>query len=86
MKAIGKYEVIDELGAGAAGTTYRVRDTAGQRELALKALSSANTLTTEAKEQSRRDLGGNADFRHPHIVKIKRSAKPTAAFTSPPNY
>jgi serine/threonine protein kinase len=71
MKAIGKYEVIDELGAGAAGTTYRVRDTAGSRELALKVLSCATTLSEEAREQFRRDLGGYADFRHPHIAKIQ---------------
>jgi len=31
MKAIGKYQIIDEIGTGAAGTTYRVRDTAGER-------------------------------------------------------
>ena len=70
MKAIGKYQVIDEIGAGAAGTTYRVRDTAGERELALKILYSSPAASPETKDQFCRTLAKYTDLRHPNIAKV----------------
>jgi serine/threonine-protein kinase len=71
MKAIGKYQIIDEIGTGAAGTTYRVRDTAGERELALKVLYSSPSTTPETKDQFCRNLASYAELRHPHIAKVQ---------------
>jgi serine/threonine-protein kinase len=71
MKAIGKYQIIDEIGTGAAGTTYRVRDTAGERELALKVLYSSPSATPETKDQFCRNLASYAELRHPHIAKVQ---------------
>ena len=70
MKAIGKYQIIDEIGTGAAGTTYRVRDTAGERELALKVLYASPDATPETKDQFCRNLVSYTDLRHPHIAKV----------------
>ena len=73
MKAIGKYQIIDEIGTGAAGTTYRVRDTAGEREFALKILYSSPSASPETKDQFCRNLASYAELRHPN-----RSSGPTA--------
>jgi hypothetical protein len=70
MKAIGKYQIIDEIGTGAAGTTYRVRDTAGEREFALKVLYSSTSASPETKDQFCRNLGSYAELRHPNIAKV----------------
>jgi serine/threonine protein kinase len=71
MKAIGKYQIIDEIGTGAAGTTYRVRDTASEREFALKVLYSSPTASAETKDQFCRSLASYAELRHPHIAKVQ---------------
>jgi eukaryotic-like serine/threonine-protein kinase len=71
MKAIGKYQIIDEIGTGAAGTTYRVRDTAGERELALKVLYSSQSASPETKDQFCRNLASYTELRHPHIAKVQ---------------
>ena len=70
MKAIGKYQIIDEIGTGAAGTTYRVRDTAGEREFALKVLYSSPSASPETKDQFCRSLASYAELRHPNIAKV----------------
>ena len=71
MKAIGKYQIIDEIGTGTAGTTYRVRDTAGERESALKVLFSSQSASPETKDQFCRNLAGYAELRHPNIAKVQ---------------
>jgi eukaryotic-like serine/threonine-protein kinase len=71
MKAIGKYQIIDEIGTGAAGTTYRVRDTAGEREVALKVLYSSPGASPETKDQFCRNLASYAELRHPNIAKVQ---------------
>jgi serine/threonine protein kinase len=71
MKAIGKYQIIDEIGTGAAGTTYRVRDTAGERELALKVLYSSPDASAETKDLFCRKLASYAELRHPNIAKVQ---------------
>lgn len=70
MKAIGKYQVLDEIGTSAAGKTYRVRDTFRDRELALKVLDSSAVTNEEVKSLLRRELAGCADLRHPRIAKV----------------
>jgi len=71
MKAIGKYKIIDEIGSGAAGTTYRVRDTAAEREFALKVLYSSDSASPETKDQFCRSLASYTDLRHPNIAKVQ---------------
>ena len=71
MKAIGKYQVIDEIGAGPAGATYRVRDAASEREFALKVLYSSDAASAELKDRFSRELAVYAELRHPHIAKMQ---------------
>jgi len=70
MKSIGKYQVVEELGTSAAGTTYRVRDSFRSREFAAKVLHSGAGLTAEAREQFCRDLADCAELSHRHLVKV----------------
>ena len=70
MKAIGKYQIIEEIGTGAAGTAYRVRDTAAEREFALKVLYSSPSASPETKDQFCRSLASYAELRHPNIAKV----------------
>ena len=70
MKSIGKYQVIEELGASATGKTYRARDAFRNREFAVKILQTVPGLTAEAKDQFCGHLAACADLTHRHIAKI----------------
>ena len=71
MKSIGKYQVIEQLGASAAGTTYRVRDSFRNREFALKVLQTVPGLTAAAKEQFCGHLASCSELVHRHVVKVQ---------------
>jgi len=71
IKSIGKYQVVEELGASAAGATYRVRDNFRNREFALKVLRTVPGLTTAAKEQFCAHLASCAELVHRHLVKVQ---------------
>jgi serine/threonine-protein kinase len=70
MKSIGKYQVIEELGASPAGKTYRVRDAFRNREFAAKVLETVPGLSAEAKEQFCAHLAACAELTHRHIAKV----------------
>ena len=71
MTSIGKYKLLDEMGVGAVGTTYRGSDTFRNREMVVKVLNPAFTGSPELREQLCRDLSAAAELRHPHIVKVR---------------
>ena len=71
MKSIGKYQVIEELGASASGTAYRARDAFRHRELAIKILKSVPNLGAEAKEQFCDYLARCAELTHRQIAKVQ---------------
>jgi serine/threonine protein kinase len=71
MTSIGKYKLLDEMGVGAVGTTYRASDTFRNREMVVKVLNPAMTSTPELREQLCRDLSASAELRHPHIAKVR---------------
>ena len=70
MKSIGKYQVIEELGGSATGTTYRARDAFRNREFAVKILTVVPGLTAAAKEQFCAHLAACAELTHRHIAKV----------------
>src|SRR5271166_256036 len=71
MKSIGKYQVIEQLGASAAGTTYKVRDSFRNREFALKVLQTVPGLSAATKEKFCAHLGSCAELVHRHVVKVQ---------------
>jgi serine/threonine protein kinase len=70
MKSIGKYQVIEELGAGATGKTYRARDAFRNRDFAVKTLQIFPGLSPEAKDQFCGHLAACAELTHRHIAKV----------------
>ena len=70
MKSIGKYQVIEELGASATGKTYRVRDAFRNRDFAVKTLQIFPGLSPEAKDQFCGHLAACAELTHRHIAKV----------------
>jgi eukaryotic-like serine/threonine-protein kinase len=66
MITFGKYQLLDELGTGAAGVTWRARDPFRNREFALKALHASAATNPELKEK----LAASAELRHAHIAEI----------------
>ena len=71
MTSIGKYKLLDEMGVGAVGTTYRASDNFRNREMVLKVLNPAIIGSPELRDQICRDLSASAELRHPHIVKVR---------------
>jgi len=71
MISIGKYKLMEEMGVGAAGSTYHASDTFRNREMVLKVLNPAIIGTPELREQICRDLSASAELRHPHIIKVR---------------
>jgi eukaryotic-like serine/threonine-protein kinase len=70
MKSIGKYEILDEIGSGVAGTTYRARDNFRNRELVVKALRPIPNLDAGAKNEYCRELLACSEVQHRHLAKI----------------
>ena len=71
MKAIGKYQVIEELGSSAIGKTYRAQDRFRNREFAVKILQSAPGLSADTKTQLCNHLASCAELSHRHIAKAE---------------
>jgi serine/threonine-protein kinase len=67
MKTFGKYQLLDKIGSGPAGTTYRALDTFHDSEFALKVLRSAPPTL---KQQFCRELAACAELQHPHIARV----------------
>jgi serine/threonine protein kinase len=67
MKTLGKYQLLEEIGSGSAGTTYRARDTFRDSDVALKVLRS--TAPTSKKEFGR-ELAKCAELQHRHMEQV----------------
>jgi serine/threonine protein kinase len=68
-ESIGRYEILGQLGRGGMGVVYKARDTALQRDVALKVLANAG-LTGAAAERFRAEARAAARLHHPNIVQI----------------
>jgi serine/threonine protein kinase len=68
MEAIGKYEVIAEIGSGSMGAIYQARDTMLDRAVALKVLRAGADL--DMKERFYREARACARLSHPNIVAV----------------
>src|ERR1700687_4792854 len=70
MRAVGKYELIAEIGSGSMGTIYRARDQVLDRSVALKVLRTDVDLDANLKERFYREARACARLTHPNIITV----------------
>lgn len=68
-KTIGRFELLEPLGAGAFGKVWKARDTTLDRIVAIKASRTAH-LDDGLEPAFRREAQAAAQLRHPHIVGV----------------
>lgn len=66
---VGRYEIVEKLGAGGAGTVYAARDPELGRMVALKLLH-ADAVDAVARERLRREACTAAGISHPNICQV----------------
>ncbi len=69
-ESLGKYRILDKLGAGGMGEVYRAEDTELQRHVALKVLPAELSADRQALARFKREARALAALDHPNIVGI----------------
>ena len=69
-RAIGKHEILSEIGQGSMGTVYKARDPVLERVVALKTILPGAVLDAEARERFLREARSVARLQHPNIITI----------------
>ena len=67
---VGSYEVTSAIGSGGMGEVYRARDTALNRDVAIKVLPEAFAADPERLARFQREAQTLATLNHPHIAQI----------------
>jgi serine/threonine-protein kinase len=67
---VGRYEILERLGAGAMGEVYLGRDVTLNRNVALKALNDAHLARADLRERFAREARAVASISHPNVVQI----------------
>ncbi len=66
----GRYHLDVEIGRGGMGRVFRAHDTALQRDVAVKVLSEASGLGTEARTRLLHEARAAGQLNHPNIVSV----------------
>jgi WD40 repeat protein/tRNA A-37 threonylcarbamoyl transferase component Bud32 len=69
-QTLGRFELLEAVGAGAFGTVYRARDPHLDRNVAIKVPRAGNLATHEDRDRFHREARSVAQLRHPSIVSI----------------
>jgi serine/threonine protein kinase len=70
MGQIGRYETVNQLGAGAMGTVYRAHDTLLDREVALKIIRTGAEVDPQVRARFYREARACARLQHPNIIAV----------------
>src|SRR5688572_30424112 len=68
--ALGRYELIEELGEGGMATVYRARDTELRRDVAIKVLFPHLAKRAEIVRRFDREARAAAALEHPNILRV----------------
>src|SRR5262245_59997771 len=69
LRRLGRFELIEQVGAGAVGVVWKARDTELDRTVAVK-IPRKEQLDSKEAEQFFREARAAAQLRHPHIVSV----------------
>jgi eukaryotic-like serine/threonine-protein kinase len=67
---LGRYSIVERLGAGGMGIVYRARDEKLEREVAIKMLAPGVLTGEDAKRHFRREALALAKLNHPRIAAV----------------
>jgi eukaryotic-like serine/threonine-protein kinase len=67
---LGRYVIVDQLGAGGMGVVYRARDEKLEREVAIKMVSKGVLASEEARRHFRKEALALAKLNHAHIAAV----------------
>jgi predicted Ser/Thr protein kinase len=67
---VGRYELLDKLGAGGMGVVYRARDPELDRAIALKLLTPDSADDETARKRMTREARALARLSHPNVVQV----------------
>jgi WD40 repeat protein/tRNA A-37 threonylcarbamoyl transferase component Bud32 len=74
MRRLGKFQLLERVGAGAFGAVWRARDTELQRPVALKIPRPGLLDDPGARERFEREARAAAQLRHPGVVTVHEVA------------
>jgi eukaryotic-like serine/threonine-protein kinase len=69
-RKLGRYLIVESLGAGGMGVVYRARDEKLERDVAIKVLSAGLLVNDEARRHFKREALALAKLNHPHIAAV----------------
>jgi predicted Ser/Thr protein kinase len=67
---LGRYQVVEELGAGGMATVWRARDRELRREVAIKVLFPHLSRKPDVVRRFQREARAAAGLEHPHILRV----------------
>ena len=69
-RTVGRYEILEKVGAGGNGIVHRARDSRLEREVAIKTLSPERSIDDTVRERFRREARLLSRLNHPNIQTV----------------
>ncbi|MGH9661629.1 MAG: serine/threonine-protein kinase, partial [Bryobacteraceae bacterium] len=69
-RTLGRYRILDQLGAGGFGVVYRARDDSLQRDVAVKLLPAGSLAGESERKRFRQEALALSQLNHPNICTI----------------
>jgi serine/threonine protein kinase len=67
---LGRFEILDRIGAGGMGEVWRAKDSSLGREVAIKVLPAEVADSPERRKRFEREARATAGLNHPNILTI----------------